>query len=833
MSRPKLVLLGALARTPVGGVAWLVGQYAIGFERLGYDVHYVEAHGRAPQMFMSPDDHDGTAKAAAFLDRTLRGFGLGGKWAYHALHLPEGPCLGMEIGALQRLYADAALILNLHGATVPRPEHARTSRLVYLGTDPVPLELELHEGDQAAIDYLEPHVAFFTWGLNYGNPDCRLPWSARFPLVPSPPPVVVDLWQNDEAPVRAPFTTVGNWRQHAREVHVDGEVYRWSKHHEFIKILDLPSRTGERLELALSSYEEHDQRRLERHGWHVRPGLEISSDTDAYRRYIVGSKGELSVAKEQNVRLRTGWFSERSATYLAAGRPVVLQDTGFGSALPLGQGLFAFDATDDAAAALDDVAGDYERHSRAATEVARACLSHDVVLGDLLDHTGLPSPSPSRGLRPAWAAPVDLPRQLALAPVSRRPLRLADETVERVLSRAVPVAPPAPGRPAVSVIVVTYDNLVLSRMAIESVLANSGDVPYELVVVDNASTDGTTEYLSVLAARNRHVRVLRNPENRGFAAANNQGIEAARGDHLVLLNNDTIVTPGWLDGLLHHLADAAVGLVGPVTNRCGNEAEVPVDHVVYGDLLEEAGARRRQPPTLRDVPVAVMFCVALRREVARAVGPLDERFEVGMFEDDDYSRRVRLAGYRVVCAEDVFVHHFGEGSLGALVPTGRHAEIFHLNRGRFEAKWETVWAPHRRGIDAAYRELREVLAETIRHHVRGGDIAAVVSRGDDGLLDVPGLELWHFPRLDDGAWAGHHPADGAEALAHLEQVRRQGARWLVVPSPALWWLEHYETLRAHLDEHHRRAVVDDAAVIYELSGGPTAGMRAQDEEITG
>jgi hypothetical protein len=389
VSRPKVVLLGMLTRIPVGGVMWLVRQYAVGFERLGYDVYYVEAHGRVSSMLMEHEHDDATAKAVAFLADQMDRNGMAERWAFHAVH-DGGRCYGMSKAELDNLYRDAALIVNLHGGTVPLEEHAASGRLVYMGTDPVEIELELHRGDRRAIEFLEPHVAFFTWGLNYGNPDCRLPWSDRFTFVPSPPPVVLDLWQGmDGSAQPASFTTIGNWRQPWREVTFEGEVYTWSKHHEFLKILDLPSRVDQQLELALSSYKEADSQLLERNGWAVRSALEVSADPDLYRTYIAGSRGELTVAKDQNVRLRTGWFSERSATYLAAGRPVIQQDTGFGNAFPTGKGVFGFSDVDGAAAAVEAVNADYTGNRRAATEVAREFFNYDVVLGDILARLGM------------------------------------------------------------------------------------------------------------------------------------------------------------------------------------------------------------------------------------------------------------------------------------------------------------------------------------------------------------------------------------------------------------------------------------------------------------
>ncbi len=384
MTRPRVVLLGMLTKIPVAGPAWLLVHYMEAFRRLGYDPWYVEAHARTPSMFMRTPDDDGSARAAAFVSRVLGRFGFGDRWAFHALH-DGGRVYGLSEARLRRLYRSADLLVNLHGGTVPQPEHSESGRLIYLETDPVELEVELDEGRAEAWSFVAHHTAFFTWGLNYGGADCRVPMPRGIDFVPSPPPVLLDQWSTHRKPPAGPFTTVGNWAQRWRDVTIDGITYHWSKHHEFMKVLDLPERTPEPLELALSSYGEDDRRLLERHGWRVRPGLGFSTDLDAYRTYIQLSRGEFSVAKDQNVRLRSGWFSERSATYLASGRPVILQDTGFGSYLPTGEGLLAFSDVDGAAAAVEQVAGDYERHSRAAVEIAREYLDAERVVGAILE----------------------------------------------------------------------------------------------------------------------------------------------------------------------------------------------------------------------------------------------------------------------------------------------------------------------------------------------------------------------------------------------------------------------------------------------------------------
>ena len=813
--RPKIVLLGMMTKMPVAGVVWQNLHYLLGFERLGYEAYYVETHARTPSMLMSDEGDDSSALAAEYIAAIMRRFGLADRWAFRALH-DDGRCFGMSELRLERLYGSADLLINLHGGTQPLPELGATGRLVYLETDPVQLQLELRHGVRETVDFLEPHCAFFTFAENWGQPDCGLPVQDRFRFQPTRQPVVIDLWPDRSPQPADVFTTIGNWRQDWRDVTFEGERYTWSKHHEFLKYLDLPERTGQAFELALSSCEPAEREMLAGRGWRVRDGLEVSRGIDAYRDYVGASRGEFTVAKDQNVRLRTGWFSDRSATYLASGRPVVTQDTGFGRALPLGRGLFAFDDFESAADAVAAIDADYTAHARAARELGREHFGHEAVLRPLLEALGVDPPRSARRGRPSSV----FPPEMELEPLSRRPTRLPRATVEA--AQRCPVSahedPPALGAGSASVVVVTHDGLPFTRLCLESVLAHTGDRDFELIVVDNGSGDGTPDYLARLAGRDARVRILLNGRNLGFAPACNLGLGIAGGERLVLLNNDTMVAPGWLGGLLAHLDNPGVGLVGPVTNRIGNEAEVPAEYRTWGEFLETARRRAEDHEgEWLEVRTPAMFCLAMRRQTYLHLGPLDERYEVGLLEDDDYADRARQAGYQLRCVEDVLVHHFGEASFGRLVPGGEYARILKANQQRYADKWGRGWEPYGRRPDPRYEREVEALRDAVKAAVPAGASVVVITRGDERLLELNGRRASHFPQAPDGDWAGHHPADSEEAVAHLEALRENGAEYLVVPPTYRWWLSHYEGLSEHLRSRCEAVLVDErAGAIYRL-----------------
>jgi len=273
---------------------------------------------------------------------------------------------------------------------------------------------------------------------------------------------------------------------------------------------------------------------------------------------------------------------------------------------------------------------------------------------------------------------------------------------------------------------VTHNGLALTRQAVRSVLQHTVWPAFDLVVVDNGSTDGTADDLQQLTREEARVKVILQERNEGFARASNRGIRESEGEYVVLLNNDTVVTRGWLGRLIRHLErnrDAA--MAGPLTNSCGNEARIAVS---YRDGRERdafaAALARENDGRSFDVSMLALFCTVIRREALREVGLLDERFEVGMFEDDDLARRFRDRKYRLLCARDTFVHHEGRGTFARMADR-EYVRLFEANRKKFEDKWGTLWEnqalrqrlPDEERIPLLRRDLRWILN---RHPDRRG-----------------------------------------------------------------------------------------------------------------
>jgi len=383
-SRLRIVLAGGLGALPFAGVGWQVLHHLEGLRRLGHRVLYLEDTGRWPYDPDADSLCSDARRAVRYLGALMRRGGFEGTWAYR--DAAGGRLYGIGERALARELRAADVLINLSGVTVLGDALRRIPARVYLETDPVLPQLEVATGRRFTIELLASHTHHFTYGANFGAPDCRVPIQ-RFTYRPTLPPVILDWWRAPARPRgQRPFTTVGNWRQREKDFVWEGRRLRWSKHTEFLRIVELPRLTRVPIELALAhAPSDPGIARLAAAGWRIRSARPLSKDPEAYRSYIRASAGELSVAKEQNVVLRSGWFSDRTATYLAAGCPAVVQDTAFDAALPTGRGLLAFRGQAHAAAALAQVVADYRVHCAAAAEIAREYLRAETVLGRMIE----------------------------------------------------------------------------------------------------------------------------------------------------------------------------------------------------------------------------------------------------------------------------------------------------------------------------------------------------------------------------------------------------------------------------------------------------------------
>jgi hypothetical protein len=399
MTPQRIVVIGTLASNPWAGMAWMHMQIVEGFRRLGHDAYYFEVTSDWPYDPIRNRKLADSEYAVPYLSRVAESFGLNERWAYRRSYSDKEWC-GIDKMKAEELLESADLVFNVAGATRMEEEGLKASHLVYFGTDPVYHEVSLANGDPETVSIIREHDAAVTYGENLGTLHCRVPPLPNL-RARTRQPILMNLWQAG-TPSKREFTTVTNWKQEGREVWFEGELYHWSKDREFLKFIDLPQRSDQGIELAMNLDDTStivhgpgaavralgmpaDARiLLESHGWRLASARALTMDPWSYRNYVCASRAEFCVARDLNVRLRSGWFSERSACYLAAGRPVVTQDTGFGRILPTGEGLFAFNTMDEILTAFDSINSDYKKHSRAAHAIAEEYFKAETVLAKLL-----------------------------------------------------------------------------------------------------------------------------------------------------------------------------------------------------------------------------------------------------------------------------------------------------------------------------------------------------------------------------------------------------------------------------------------------------------------
>ena len=374
----RIVVSGLIAQYPLGGVAWDYLQYVVGLAQLGHDVYYLEDTGQWPYDPTQGGVAKDPAHTVGYLRSIMDRFGLSDRWAYR---FPwQNQWFGMSERLMSEVLLSADLIINVSGV-LRRPQDLETgARLVFIDSDPVFTQVKLARGQIDFRQQVDAHHVHFSFGerLRPPVPETGHEWR------PTRQPIVLSEWDVDQ-PGRSTYTTVMNWTSY-NDVRFEGQVYG-QKDVEFERFMGLPAQLPTfdfEVALSVGKTRRAPQERLRRAGWRLVDPAQCCGDLDSYRSYIGTSRGEWSIAKHGYVTGMPGWFSCRSACYLASGRPVVVQDTGFPHILPTGVGLLAFTSAEEAVGCLREVESDYARHRLAARELAATYFASDLVLSRLV-----------------------------------------------------------------------------------------------------------------------------------------------------------------------------------------------------------------------------------------------------------------------------------------------------------------------------------------------------------------------------------------------------------------------------------------------------------------
>jgi len=393
MKRKKIIVLGFMGGMPIAGVIWQHIHYIVGLQRLGHEVYYIEDTLNYPYDPVAFNISDDYSYAARTLGRLAKEHGFEGRWGYCARFKDPMESAGMGIEQIRTLYREADCALNICGSHDMNDDLRTIRHLIYVESDPGVEQIKIDKGESETIGYLQEHRHLFTFGENIGTPSFEVP-TQGFQWLTTRQPVVTDLWcPTPEAPAPAPealFTTICNWSTSGKkDIEWRGSNYLWSKSLEFLKFIEAPKRSGEHFEMATDIKKEEELALFKKNDWRLVLPHDLSVDWNGYRDYIRNSKGEFTCAKDQYVRLNTGWFSDRTACYLAAGRPVITQETGFTAHYGGKEGLLAFSTMEEITEAVAAIRADYKKHSRAALEIAREVFEAEKVLASLLDRAGV------------------------------------------------------------------------------------------------------------------------------------------------------------------------------------------------------------------------------------------------------------------------------------------------------------------------------------------------------------------------------------------------------------------------------------------------------------
>jgi hypothetical protein len=375
----RILVTGLIAAYPLGGMAWHYLQYVLGLKRLGHDVYYCEDSGRAPYNPAEGGRTRDCSHNVDYLARIMACFGLADRWSY--CFSEQGPWFGLSEKQWAAVVNSADLLINVSGSLNCPAKYRKVRRLAYVDTDPVFTQLKLARGHEGVRARVNAHDAHFSFGESIADlqPTTEYHWRS------TRQPVILSAWR-PETPHREVYTTVMNWTSYKSEIH-GGRTYG-HKDTEFLRFIALPRKAAPaafEIASAAGRFQKMPYDLLTQAGWQVVDPVIVCPDPFRYRHYVESSKAEWSVAKNGYVQGRSGWFSERSACYLAAGRPVVIQDTGFSDFLPTGEGIVPFTTLEEAVWAIQEVEGNYARHAKVARSIAAEYFDSHKVLSRLIE----------------------------------------------------------------------------------------------------------------------------------------------------------------------------------------------------------------------------------------------------------------------------------------------------------------------------------------------------------------------------------------------------------------------------------------------------------------
>ncbi|MDQ2867022.1 MAG: hypothetical protein M3R59_01205 [Verrucomicrobiota bacterium] len=390
MKRKRIVVMGFMGSCPIAGVIWQHVHYVVGLQRLGHEVYYIEDSARIPYNPVTFDTNNDFTYAARLLGKLADEFDFKNRWGFCARYLSELPTAGLSLKRIRQLYTSADAILNVCGTQEFNDDLLASERILYVESDPGVEQIKVDQRVRSTAQYLKRHHALFTFGENIGTDLFPVP-THKMRWLPTRQPVVTDLWRTRQsAPRAAVLTSIANWSTSGlKDISWRGKKYLWSKSREFLRFIAAPHLAHETFELTTDIKDEKTRTRFLKNGWRFRLPHDLSADYWSYRDYIRRSKGEFTVAKDQYVRLHTGWFSDRSACYLAAGRPVITQDTGFERIYGGDGGLFSFQRLSQISPAVREIKLDYAKHARAARAIACEIFEAEKVLRSLLERAGI------------------------------------------------------------------------------------------------------------------------------------------------------------------------------------------------------------------------------------------------------------------------------------------------------------------------------------------------------------------------------------------------------------------------------------------------------------